>query len=356
MKNYIIPAASGPDAQAARNNSVHDLLFGLQQLPPPYLPTYVNQPKPESITVQREGISADLATTRTTVGAALASNGMYVSKYDLVVPGRNEELEPGMTVYVYPAKQVALSDNGLSGYIHTHASTVEGLLANANAVLGEKDRVEPDLSTQVTNNMFVTVTRVREETVIVDEEYPYQTEYRNDPTMDAGTTAVIQDGWPGTHKLETHVVYENEEEKSREIVNSWFDPAPVPQIIARGTRSRAARPSYSVSSTSAASSGSTEGGYSLVVWATWYNASHGGRLPGDPNYGRTATGVYATYGVVAVDPSVIPLGTRMYVPGYGYAVAADTGGGVRGYHIDLAFPEGLSNPWATGYVTIQILP
>jgi 3D (Asp-Asp-Asp) domain-containing protein len=94
----------------------------------------------------------------------------------------------------------------------------------------------------------------------------------------------------------------------------------------------------------------------MNVYATWYNASHGGRAPGDPNYGRTATGVYATHGVVAVDPKVIPLGTRMYIPGYGYAVAADTGGGVRGNHIDLAFPEGVANPWATGNVTIQILP
>ena len=59
-------------------------------------------------------------------------------------------------------------------------------------------------------------------------------------------------------------------------------------------------------------------------------------LPGDGNGdGITAIGVPATYGVVAVDPRVIPLGSRLYIPGYGEALAADTGGAINGYKIDL---------------------
>ena len=59
-------------------------------------------------------------------------------------------------------------------------------------------------------------------------------------------------------------------------------------------------------------------------------------LPGDGGgSGITATGIPATYGVAAVDPSVIPLGSRLYIPGYGEAVAADTGGAIYGYRIDL---------------------
>ena len=59
-------------------------------------------------------------------------------------------------------------------------------------------------------------------------------------------------------------------------------------------------------------------------------------LPTDgSNAGVTAMGIPATYGVVAVDPRIIPLGTKVYIPGYGEAVAADTGGAIRGYKIDL---------------------
>lgn len=71
--------------------------------------------------------------------------------------------------------------------------------------------------------------------------------------------------------------------------------------------------------------------------------------------GRTATGVYTAPGVVAVDPSVIPLGTRMTIPGYGEGIAADTGGAVRGNIIDLWFPTvEQALQWGRRTVTIVI--
>jgi 3D (Asp-Asp-Asp) domain-containing protein len=71
--------------------------------------------------------------------------------------------------------------------------------------------------------------------------------------------------------------------------------------------------------------------------------------------GRTATGIPVGYGVAAVDPSVIPLGTHMTVPGYGEAVAADTGGSVVGATIDLWFPtEAAANAWGRRTVTIVL--
>ena len=90
--------------------------------------------------------------------------------------------------------------------------------------------------------------------------------------------------------------------------------------------------------------------------ATWYDARHGGKERSDPAYGITATGVPLEKGICAVDPTVIPLGTSFYVPGYGMCLAADVGGGVKGNHIDLGFPENSGPvPWRTGSVEIYIL-
>jgi 3D (Asp-Asp-Asp) domain-containing protein len=83
---------------------------------------------------------------------------------------------------------------------------------------------------------------------------------------------------------------------------------------------------------------------SMLVTATGYSLT-----------GHTATGVSVGYGIVAVDPSVIPLGTRMSVPGYGQGVAADTGGAIVGSDIDVWFPtraEALA--WGTRTVTITL--
>lgn len=95
--------------------------------------------------------------------------------------------------------------------------------------------------------------------------------------------------------------------------------------------------------------------YSAFEGDEYYNESNS-YTNGFPNYSRvvrveatayssaqadlsayTATGTLCRYGVIATDPSFIPLGTRVYIPGYGYAVAEDTGGAIVGNRIDVAF-------------------
>jgi peptidoglycan DL-endopeptidase CwlO len=93
-----------------------------------------------------------------------------------------------------------------------------------------------------------------------------------------------------------------------------------------------------------ASAPATGGAGTLTVTATAYT------LPG-----HTATGAPVGYGVVAVDPSVIPLGTRMTIPGYGEGVAADTGGTIQGAVIDLWFPTAAqAAAWGRRTVTIAL--
>jgi 3D (Asp-Asp-Asp) domain-containing protein len=86
------------------------------------------------------------------------------------------------------------------------------------------------------------------------------------------------------------------------------------------------------------------GGRTITVLATGYALT-----------GSTATGLPVGWGVVAVDPSVIPLGTRLNIPGYGEAVAADIGSGVQGSMIDLWFPSaGQAQGWGRRTITITL--
>jgi 3D (Asp-Asp-Asp) domain-containing protein len=96
------------------------------------------------------------------------------------------------------------------------------------------------------------------------------------------------------------------------------------------------------SAVSAGASVVTDGPRTLTVNSTGYS------LPG-----RTSTGLPVGFGIVAVDPAVIPLGTRISIPGYGEGVAADTGGAVQGMAIDLWFPT-LAQALAWGRRTVTV--
>jgi 3D (Asp-Asp-Asp) domain-containing protein len=86
-----------------------------------------------------------------------------------------------------------------------------------------------------------------------------------------------------------------------------------------------------------------------------YRPSSTGKAVDDPQYGLTATGQKLHKGLVAVDPRLIPLGSAVYVPGYGTAIAADTGGAVQGLVIDLGYSDDDYQEWS-GTVEVYLLP
>jgi 3D (Asp-Asp-Asp) domain-containing protein len=93
----------------------------------------------------------------------------------------------------------------------------------------------------------------------------------------------------------------------------------------------------------------------INVLTTGYSAATSGKDDDHPRYGITRSGLPAGRGVVAVDPKVIPLMTNLYVPGYGKAVAGDTGGRVLGKHLDLGFDENEEIPPTYGWRDVYIL-
>jgi len=145
-----------------------------------------------------------------------------------------------------------------------------------------------------------------------------------DPTLALGREVVAQSGTAGVAVETVRRIYQGTRVVSVAIVGEKVVRPARPELIHIGAKlPEVSRGDFIGRVTS-----------TLSMLATAYWA--------DPSWsnGRTATGVPARYGVAAVDPSVIPLGTRLYIPGYGYAVAADTGGAIVGNRIDLCFDTG----------------
>ncbi len=157
-------------------------------------------------------------------------------------------------------------------------------------------------------------------TLVQREPIPYSTLRKATSQLRSGTSRTVQKGRNGLREV-TYKVYSRSDgaEQRRETTATRTIKHSTPEIVEVGRRALLASRGY------------FSGRHIVTMVATFYDPYH----CGGSGSGRTATGLQGGYGVVAVDPRFIPLGTRLYIEGYGYAVAADTGGAIKGNRIDL---------------------
>lgn len=284
-------------------------------------------------------------TSKLTVGEVIDQAGVKLGPADIVTPGRDAAIVAGMTISVGHARSVTVHVGEASEQFYTQAKTVEEALSSEGYSLGPDDRVQPALDSPVTNGMSVRLVRVSGRTFTERTTIERKTVFKPDDTLTGTQTKVVQ-GHDGVRVVEYRVAIEDGVERERTLVGERMDPEVQDTVIyypSAALKAAGAPPSnFNVAKT-------------MTVYATWYNAASSGRPATDPAYGFTASGVPLTKGIVAVDPRVIPLGTRLYIPGYGFAVAGDTGGGIIGNMIDLGYPDGVAVDWRTGSVEIYVL-
>jgi uncharacterized protein YabE (DUF348 family)/3D (Asp-Asp-Asp) domain-containing protein len=306
----------------------------------------IQRQHPASFTVHDGGYAASHFSSQMTVGQALAGVGVQIDEHALVSPPTSSALVPGTHIYVRHAVNARLFVAGAEREVFTHATTVAGMLTEAGVTLGALDRVSPRAATVVRGGMRVSVTTVRDAGEVVEEEIAFDTVYRYDSELLKGRELLDQAGSNGMIRREYQMRLINGREVQRQLVSETVT-SPTDEIITIGTYVRPVpTPAPIIVS---APAGDLACSRTLNVYATWYTAASAG------GGGTTATGTGVYKGIVAVDPRVIPLGTRMYIPGYGYGLAADTGGGIIGNMIDLGYGADDAKDWRTHRVDICIL-
>ena len=146
------------------------------------------------------------------------------------------------------------------------------------------------------------------------------------PKMGKGTKKVVRKGKTGEKKVTMKVTYRDGKAIDRKVASVKITKQPVNKITMVGTKKKVTT-----------SRGKIIYRKSFTANASAYWAGSCGKKKGSAGYGITASGKKLKKGIVAVDPRVIPLGTWLYVEGYGVALAADTGGAIKGNKIDLGF-------------------
>ncbi len=283
------------------------------------------------------GLEFQLWTTAPTVGEALLERGVRVYVADAINVPLDASVSPGLRVTIQRSKPVTIRVDGHEVHTRSRAATVGALLAQEGVHLRRLDYSIPAVDTPLSQVDRVEVRRVDEKFVYETQPIPFETVWQADPELELDRRRVIQAGKPGVRKRRIRIVYENGKEVSRETANWWVEEPPTPQIIAYGTRI--------VWRTVETPEGPKRYWRKLRVLATSYSAATSGKSRDHPAYGITRVGWRARKGIVAVDPRVINLRQPLYVPGYGLAVAGDTGGKIRGLHIDLGFDEDKLELW-----------
>lgn len=268
----------------------------------------------KEVTIKADGEALKVSTYSSTVEEVLKENHIDLEPEDVVEPDLGERLEDEMIIEVHRALPIWVYSDGNSKLVKTQPSTVSEILAKANIVLGELDKVDPALDHYIEAPEKIAVTRV---TKVVTEEIrsiPFEMVNRSDNTLAFGEKKVLQQGEEGEEKIITTKILEDGEVVSEDKETVVIKP-PKPQVVLKGTIQVASRGADKFEYTKV---------YNMEATAYSYDA---GSL--------TAMGTKVRVGAVAVDPKVIPLGSRLYIDGYGYAVAEDTGGAIKGMRIDL---------------------
>ncbi|MCW1929490.1 G5 and 3D domain-containing protein [Bhargavaea beijingensis] len=316
--------------------------------------------KARQFTISVDGEESKVWSTKENVDALLADAGIELSEHDAITPARGSEIGDTDTVKIEKAYEVAMIDGGRESKIWTTSTTVADFLSKQGIKIGKNDRVEQGMDEIVKPGSSVKVVRVEKVTDVVEESTDFTVQTKKDNSLLTGKEKVVRNGEQGKVKRTYEIIKEDGKEVTRKLQDEKVVKKPVNKVVAIGTKAPvpASAPAKAVASNTAkkavapnaskqqaapkvvqASAPRSEepaGGKEFYVTATSYTASCNGCS------GITATGINlkANPGakVIAVDPSVIPLGSKVWVEGYGTAIAGDTGGAIKGNKIDIFVP------------------
>ncbi len=287
-------------------------------------PNYINVKIEDGVSV------IDVSTQHTVVGDVLEEQGIKLGKHDRVIPELDESIDSSMKITVERVRKIIVNDAGVKTEYLSSCNTYEEFFEENSIELNKLDKVNVDLKQIPQSGYEVLINRATKIIQTVEEEIPFKTVEVQDSTRPKGTVYETK-GKVGRRVTEYEVTIVDGNVVSKEEISSSIVSMPIDAKIYVGTNTQNPK--------------NLKYKRLLKCTATAYDLSYQscGKYPGDKGYGITATGTRACYGTVAVDPSVIPLGSKLYIETcdgsfiYGYSTALDTGGAIKGNKVDLFF-------------------
>lgn len=309
----------------------------------------------KEVTVVVDGQASHVRTTASDVAGLLHQSDVTWREDDVISPAEGTPLATGMTVVVRHAVPVTVDLGGSRVYLDVIGTTVSDALVAAGIDPSANPAVTPGLTSPLMPHMTIHAPQVFSRVTRTEIPVPYGHRTVKDPRLPRGVRKVLVEGRVGLVLRVYRSVVASGTESPKALAIERTVASAIDEVVAVGTASRSVGNAAIVASARSLAGARLfaqppHGGRKVRVEATGYAPFT------DGSDDRCATGAVARRGVIAVDPSFIPLGTHVYVPGYGYAVAADTGGAIKGDRIDLCFDTGAEAvQWGRRHITIIIL-
>ncbi len=292
----------------------------------------------KTVVVVDKNMKMNVKTTSKTIKSMLKEAKIELHEKDKImidklVVSKDLSLENNMQIDILRSKPITISVDGKTIKGATTNKLVLEALDEYDIVLNEYDIVEPSINSVINIDEIIEITRVEKELVKLEESIAYSSVVKMVRDLKASEVKKISDGKDGLKEVTYEVIKEDGKEVSRFIVDEKITLEPRSEIIEKGidklyvtSRGKPFRYKEMIYMKSTA--------YDLSVESC-------GKLPGEPGYGITFSGTKARPGVIAVDPRVIPLGSKVYVEStdgtrdYGFAIAEDTGSAIKGNRVDI---------------------
>lgn len=307
-----------------------------------------------------------------TVSKLLEMNDIELNDKDIIDKDLNYLIQDDIAINIDKAENITFEIyNEEPVQFISNSGSIAVALEEFEKETGRKYKLEEGQSPakELTNNMVIKVAPYSEKFKTINEKIDFETVYVENPNLLEGTERVKEEGAFGSKEIKMTETYVKGELESSTITSEKVIKEPVNKVIEKGTKKEVIeviqQPKQEVKSVVKQQSTPVKKieknkSYKkkLTMKSTAYTAGaeSTGKNPSDKNYAITASGMKAQKGVVAVDTDVIPFGTKLYIEGYGNAIAGDTGSAIKGNKIDVfvdSYNEAIN--WGVRTVDVYIL-